>query len=57
MIGDRGEDVVAARVNGIQSIAVGWGYGLEAELGEAGPTHSVRTMKEIVRWLGMRAAS
>jgi len=32
MIGDRGEDIRAANVNGIQSIAVRWGYGSEAEL-------------------------
>jgi phosphoglycolate phosphatase len=51
MIGDRGEDIRAAKINGIQSIAVTWGYGPEAELVEAGPTHSVRTMNDIVRWV------
>jgi phosphoglycolate phosphatase len=56
MIGDRSEDIRAANVNGIQSIAVRWGYGSEAELADAAPTHWADTMDDIVRWVGIRAA-
>lgn len=57
MIGDRAEDVHAAYVNGIFSIAVGWGYGSEAELADATPTYCAQTMDDILRWVEMRAAS
>ena len=56
MIGDRGEDMRAANINGIPSIAVRWGYGSEAELAEAGSSYSAHTMLDIVRWIEMRAA-
>jgi phosphoglycolate phosphatase len=36
MVGDRASDVVAARVNGLRSVGVLWGYGSEAELTGAG---------------------
>jgi phosphoglycolate phosphatase len=37
MVGDRAIDVIAARTNGLRSIAVLWGYGSEEELVGAGP--------------------
>lgn len=36
MVGDRGSDIAAARINGIRSIGAGWGYGERRELTEAG---------------------
>ena len=36
MVGDRAADIIAARVNGLASIGVLWGYGTERELAEAG---------------------
>lgn len=39
MIGDRRHDIVAAKVNGVDSIGILHGYGTEQELLEAGATH------------------
>lgn len=36
MVGDRDNDVLAARRNGLASVGVLWGYGSAAELSEAG---------------------
>ena len=36
MVGDRGSDIAAARINGIRSIGAQWGYGERRELAEAG---------------------
>ncbi len=41
MIGDRRHDIEAARVNGISSIGVTWGFGTSEELIEAGADHIV----------------
>jgi phosphoglycolate phosphatase len=57
MIGDRAEDIHAAHANGIPSIAVGWGYGSEAELAEATPTSCAGAMADVLRWVEMQAAS
>jgi phosphoglycolate phosphatase len=51
MIGDREHDAHAASANGIDSIAVGYGYGSEQELQEAGPTHNARTVGELAQLL------
>ena len=48
MIGDRGEDILGARVNGLGSIAVAWGYGSPDELGVAGPQYVVNSPLELV---------
>ena len=37
MIGDRAVDIVAAKVNGLASIAVQWGHGSREELVAASP--------------------
>ena len=47
MIGDRADDIIAAKVHMIDSVAVGYGYGSEAELSGAKPTYSVRTVGEL----------
>jgi phosphoglycolate phosphatase len=36
MVGDRADDIIAAHANGIPCIAVGWGYGSDAERIAAG---------------------
>jgi len=36
MVGDRGSDITAAKVNGIRSIGAQWGYGESRELADAG---------------------
>ena len=51
MIGDRGEDVVGARDNGVHAIAVTWGYGTEAELEAARPDRIVRSTAELLQYL------
>jgi phosphoglycolate phosphatase len=36
MVGDRGSDITAAKINGIRSIGARWGYGESHELADAG---------------------
>lgn len=57
MIGDRAEDIHAANINGVPSIAVGWGYGSDAELAEARPTYFAGTIDDILRWVEVQIAS
>ena len=47
MIGDRADDIMAAKACMIDSIAVGYGYGSEAELREAEPTYMVNTVDQL----------
>jgi len=47
MIGDHVDDIRGAWENGIDSIAVTYGYGLERDLLEAGPTYIVHTVQEL----------
>jgi phosphoglycolate phosphatase len=47
MIGDRKHDVLGARANGMDSIAVGYGYGSEDELSGVGPTYFFSTIEEL----------
>ncbi len=54
MIGDRGSDVSGARVNGLRSVGVRWGYGTAEELAHADV--QVTTWGELLRQLdGMGA--
>jgi len=48
MIGDRGDDVVGARSNGVRAIAVTWGYGEPGELEAAKPDWVVSSVEELV---------
>lgn len=48
MIGDRKYDIVAARENGLRSIAVTWGFGSEAELRTARPDAFCASPAELV---------
>jgi phosphoglycolate phosphatase len=47
MVGDRAHDIIAASQCMIDSIAVGYGYGSEAELNEAKPTYIVHSVGEL----------
>jgi len=51
MVGDREHDVRGAQANGIDSVAVGYGYGSRGELEDARPTFHVRTVEELARLL------
>lgn len=47
MVGDRKHDILGAKVNGIKSIGVAYGFGSEEELTAAGATYIVRTVDEL----------
>ncbi len=48
MVGDRMFDIVGAGKNGIDSVAVGYGHGDEAELKNANPTYYCRDIKSLM---------
>jgi phosphoglycolate phosphatase len=50
MIGDRAQDIVAARANGVASVAALWGYGTREELRSAGPDWLAGSIGELRRW-------
>jgi phosphoglycolate phosphatase len=47
MIGDRADDIMAARTCMIDSVAVRYGYGSDTELSEAKPTYIVNTVDQL----------
>ena len=51
MVGDRMHDVQGARANGIDAIAVTWGYGSHEELRAAEPTSLAESVVELRRLL------
>ena len=51
MIGDRAEDVLAARAHDIPGIGVGWGYGSRQDLDAAGPAFVAESVAELVEWV------
>lgn len=51
MIGDRYHDIVGAEKNGIDSIAVSYGFGTIEELQQAAPTHMASSAKELMTLL------
>ena len=51
MVGDRMHDIVGAQKNGIDVIAVKYGYGTAVELQTAKPTYIVSTVNELVEML------
>jgi phosphoglycolate phosphatase len=51
MIGDRAEDVLAARHHDIRAIAVGWGYGDRDELTAASPERLVESVADLASWI------
>ncbi len=51
MVGDRRFDIEGANLVGIQSVGVGYGYGTEEELREAGCTHYAATVADLIALL------
>lgn len=51
MVGDREHDIFGARKNGIETIAVEYGYGSAVELDEAKPKARIKTFAEILKIL------
>ena len=51
IVGDRMYDVTGAKNNGIDSIAVAFGYGSQDELKEAGPVYMVDSVDELYKLL------
>ena len=50
MIGDRADDIRAARAHGVHSVAVGWGYGTREELREAGFDFFAASVTDLVAY-------
>lgn len=48
MIGDREHDVLGAKVHGVATIAVTWGYGSRSELEAAGADQLVDTLEQLI---------
>jgi phosphoglycolate phosphatase len=51
MIGDRVDDVRAARRHGVRAVAAGWGYGCHEELLAAGPEYLAPSIAHLLEWL------
>jgi phosphoglycolate phosphatase len=48
MIGDRSHDIEGAAANGLDCIAVGWGFGSEEEFAAAGPSAVVSSAEALL---------
>ena len=48
MIGDRALDIESARLNGLDSVGVSWGFGEDDELTGAGPDYLVRAPADLL---------
>jgi phosphoglycolate phosphatase len=51
LIGDRAEDIIAARENRIFAAAAAWGYGTSEEIAAATPDRVFSTMTDYVNWI------
>jgi phosphoglycolate phosphatase-like HAD superfamily hydrolase len=51
MVGDRVEDIRAARTHGVRAVAAGWGYGGRAEITAAQPDYVADTIADLVAWV------
>jgi phosphoglycolate phosphatase len=51
MIGDRADDIRAARVHGTHAVAAGWGYGAQNELTAAQPDYFAPTIADLAAWV------
>ena len=51
MIGDRGEDVAAAKESELRAVAVTWGYGARPELEAAQPDTLIDSADELVEYV------
>ena len=52
MIGDRADDIRAARAHGVLAVAAGWGYGEDGELRAAQPDHFAATLADLAGLIG-----
>lgn len=48
MIGDRAQDMIGAKANGLQAIAILWGYGTKDELNASGARSFIATPQELI---------
>lgn len=53
MVGDRTDDVVGARENGIPAVGVTWGYARPGELAAAAPEHLAHSVPELAELMGV----
>ena len=51
MIGDRVDDMLAARAHGVRAIGAGWGYGSRAELVAAGAVHVAADVEDLLAFV------
>lgn len=51
LIGDRRDDVLAARANGVMAIGAGWGYGSTEELLTAGAAFVADDVAHLLEWI------
>jgi phosphoglycolate phosphatase len=51
VVGDREDDIIAAKKNGISSMAVTYGYGSIEELKKANPDYFAHSLKDIKRMI------
>ena len=51
MVGDREQDIIGAKLNGIDSIGVLFGYGNREELESAGSTYIANSVDDIFKYL------
>jgi phosphoglycolate phosphatase len=55
MVGDREHDIIGAKANGLDSVAVTYGYGPPEELTAAGPTYIVHSVEQLAELLKNQA--
>lgn len=51
MVGDRVDDVLAAKANGVRAVGAGWGYGVRDELVDAGAVHVAADVEGLLAFL------
>jgi len=54
MIGDRAEDILGAKENGLRSVGVTWGYGGQEELTKAQPDRLIASSHELLDYVRRR---
>ena len=57
MVGDRSDDIIAAKAHGVRCISVTWGFGKVDELSECGPDYIVSSPAELLDCLDTLAES
>lgn len=57
MIGDRSDDIRAARAHGVHAVAVEWGYGTRDELHAAKPDYFASGVADLVSYISRRSSA